>query len=177
MGCKYVVHVHAKLLDGWGSLKGKASLKTRSWCDLWRQMLRKLVRFHTLMCSHLPLKGMMVTICGKCEVDNILVLLTRFMPPSLSTQVALVNGHWEVIFVNIILLFYSLVLALHQIISLNIATPILGLMWWLKSMFIDLTYLQLDDGAFNDEDCNEDWVDEVNVVNIEGFATMDEDCC
>ncbi len=47
----------------------------------------------------------------------------------------------------------------------------------LKSMFIDLTYLQLDDGAFNDEDCNEDWVDEVNIVDIEGFATMDEDCC
>jgi hypothetical protein len=44
-------------------------------------------------------------------------------------------------------------------------------------MFIDLTYLQLDYGAFNDEDYNQDWVDEVNIVDIGGFTTMDEDCC
>jgi hypothetical protein len=45
-----------------------------------------------MMWSLLPLKGMMVTICGGCEANNILVLFTRFMPPSLNTQVALVNG-------------------------------------------------------------------------------------
>jgi hypothetical protein len=34
----------------------------------------------------------MVIICGWCETNNILVLLTRFVPPLLNTQVALVNG-------------------------------------------------------------------------------------
>jgi len=46
----------------------------------------------------------------------------------------------------------------------------------LKPMFVDLAYLQLDDGAFDDENCNQDCVDEVNIVDIGGFATMDEDC-
>ncbi len=44
-------------------------------------------------------------------------------------------------------------------------------------MFVDLAYLQLDDGVFNDEDCDEDWVDEVSIVDIGGFATINEDCC
>jgi hypothetical protein len=47
----------------------------------------------------------------------------------------------------------------------------------LKCMFVDLTYLQLDDGAFNDEDCNQNLVDEVGTVDIGGFTTMDEDSC
>ncbi len=45
----------------------------------------------------------------------------------------------------------------------------------LKSMFVDLAYLQLDDGAFDNEDCNQDQVDEVDIVDIGVFATMDED--
>jgi len=44
-----------------------------------------------------------------------------------------------------------------------------------KCMFADPTYLQLDDGAFDDEDYNQDLVDEVNIVNIGGFMAMDED--
>jgi len=35
----------------------------------------------------------------------------------------------------------------------------------------------LDDGAFDDENYNQDWVDPVGVVNIGGLATMDEDGC
>jgi hypothetical protein len=45
----------------------------------------------------------------------------------------------------------------------------------LKCMFADPTYLQLDDGASNDEDCNQDVVDEVNIVNFRDFKAMDED--
>ncbi len=44
-------------------------------------------------------------------------------------------------------------------------------------MFVDLAYLQLDDGVFNDEDCNQDLIDEVNIVDIGGFMAMDEDSC
>ncbi len=44
-------------------------------------------------------------------------------------------------------------------------------------MFVDLAYLQLDDGAFDDENCNQDLVDEVDIVDNGGFTTMDEDSC
>jgi hypothetical protein len=47
----------------------------------------------------------------------------------------------------------------------------------LKCMFVDLTYLQLDDGAFDDKNCNQDLVNEVDIVNIGGFIAMDEDNC
>ncbi len=80
-----------------------------------------------MMWSHLLLKGTMVTICGGCDANNILVLLTKFVPPSLSTQVALVNGHCKVIFTSIRLLFYWLVPILHHKISLNVVAPILEL--------------------------------------------------
>jgi hypothetical protein len=40
-----------------------------------------------------------------------------------------------------------------------------------------MAYLQLDDGASNDEDCNQDFVDEVNIVDIGGLTAMDEDSC
>jgi hypothetical protein len=42
----------------------------------------------------------------QCEVNAILALLTRSMPFSPSTQVALANGHCEAIFASIKLLFY-----------------------------------------------------------------------
>jgi len=45
----------------------------------------------------------------------------------------------------------------------------------LKNMFADLTYLQLDDGVFNDEDYNQNLVDEVNIVDIGRLVAMDED--
>jgi hypothetical protein len=35
----------------------------------------------------------------------------------------------------------------------------------------------LDDGAFDDENCNQDRVDPVGIVNIGGLVTMDEDGC
>jgi hypothetical protein len=44
-------------------------------------------------------------------------------------------------------------------------------------MFVDPTYLQLDDGASNDEDCNQNLLDEVNIVDIGGLMAMDEDSC
>ncbi len=44
-------------------------------------------------------------------------------------------------------------------------------------MFANLTYLQLDDGASNDEDCNQDPVDEVGIIDIGGLTVMDEDNC
>jgi hypothetical protein len=47
----------------------------------------------------------------------------------------------------------------------------------LKCMFVNLTYLQLDDGVSNDEDCNQDPIDEVGIVGIGRFSTMDEDNC
>ncbi len=47
----------------------------------------------------------------------------------------------------------------------------------LKCMFVDSTYLQLDDATFNDEDCNQDPVNEVNIVDIGGLTAMDEDSC
>jgi hypothetical protein len=47
----------------------------------------------------------------------------------------------------------------------------------LKCMFVDPTYLQLDDCAFDDENCNQDPIDEVSIVDIGGLTTMDEDSC
>jgi hypothetical protein len=47
----------------------------------------------------------------------------------------------------------------------------------LKCMFVDSTYLQLDDGVFNDEDYNQYPVDEVNIIDIGGLTTMNEDSC
>ncbi len=44
-----------------------------------------------------------------------------------------------------------------------------------NACFADSTYLQLDDGASNNEDCNQYLIYEVNIVNIGGFTTMDED--
>jgi len=44
-------------------------------------------------------------------------------------------------------------------------------------MFVDLTYFQLDDGVFDDEDCNQGPVNEVDIVYIGGFMAMDEDSC
>ncbi len=41
-------------------------------------------------------------------------------------------------------------------------------------MFADPTYLQLDDGVFDDENCNQDWVDEVSIVDTGGLATTNE---
>ncbi len=35
----------------------------------------------------------------------------------------------------------------------------------------------MDDGAFDDEDYNQDPIDEVDIVNIVGLMTMDEDSC
>ncbi len=40
-------------------------------------------------------------------------------------------------------------------------------------MFVDSTYLQLDDATSNDEDP----INEVNIVDIRGLITMDEDSC
>jgi tryptophanase len=42
-------------------------------------------------------------------------------------------------------------------------------------MFANLAYLQLDDGVSNDEDCNQDSIDKVGIVNIGGLIAMDED--
>jgi hypothetical protein len=48
----------------------------------------------------------------------------------------------------------------------------------LKCMFVDPTNLQLDDGASDDEDCNQDPVDEVvGIVDIRGHTAVDEDYC
>jgi len=33
----------------------------------------------------------------------------------------------------------------------------------------------LDDGVFDDENCNQDRVDEINIVDIGGLATTNED--
>jgi len=35
----------------------------------------------------------------------------------------------------------------------------------------------LDDGAYDDEDCNQNSIDEVGIVDIKGFMTMDEGSC
>jgi hypothetical protein len=42
-------------------------------------------------------------------------------------------------------------------------------------MFVDPSYLQLDDGAFDNEDYNQDPIDNIGIFNIGGFMTMDED--
>jgi hypothetical protein len=47
----------------------------------------------------------------------------------------------------------------------------------LKCMFVDLRYLQLDDGASNDEDYNQYLINEVDITDIGGLTTMDEDSC
>jgi hypothetical protein len=44
-------------------------------------------------------------------------------------------------------------------------------------MFADLAYLQLDDGASDDENYKQDLVDEVNIIDIGGLTTMDENNC
>jgi len=90
-------------------------------------VLTKLVGFHTLMWSHLPLKGMMVMMFGGCETNIILVLLTISIPLSSSMQIAFVNGHCETTFASIKLLFYWCVPTLQQRISLSIATHIMEL--------------------------------------------------
>jgi hypothetical protein len=41
----------------------------------------------------------------------------------------------------------------------------------LKCMFADLTYLQLDDGVFDNEDYNQDLVDEANIIDIGGLQS------
>jgi hypothetical protein len=35
----------------------------------------------------------------------------------------------------------------------------------------------LDDGVYDNEDCNQDPVDEVDIVDIDGLTAMDEDSC
>jgi hypothetical protein len=35
----------------------------------------------------------------------------------------------------------------------------------------------LDDDAFDNEDCNQNSIDEVNIVNITKLTPMDEDSC
>jgi hypothetical protein len=40
-----------------------------------------------------------------------------------------------------------------------------------------MAYLQLDDGVSEDENCNQDLVDEVSIVDIGGLMAMDEDSC
>jgi hypothetical protein len=35
-------------------------------------------------------------------------------------------------------------------------------------MFVDSTYLQLNDDTFDDEDCNQNHTDEVGIVDIGG---------
>jgi len=104
--------------------------------------LTKLVRFHTPMWSHLPLKGMMVTMFGKCEANTIMMLFTRSVPLSLNMQVALVNGHCEATFANIKLLFYWLIPTLQQIISLSIVARIMELtvVVWNACLLIWHTY-------------------------------------
>ncbi len=47
----------------------------------------------------------------------------------------------------------------------------------LECMFANLAYLQLDDGAFDDEDCNQDPIDEIDIIDIGGLMAMDEDSC
>jgi hypothetical protein len=47
----------------------------------------------------------------------------------------------------------------------------------LKCMFVDPTYLQLDDGASDDENCNQDLINEVGIIDIGGLTIMDEDSC
>ncbi len=47
----------------------------------------------------------------------------------------------------------------------------------LKCMFANLTYLQLDDGVYDYEDCNQDLVVELGIVDIGRFTNMDEDNC
>jgi hypothetical protein len=47
----------------------------------------------------------------------------------------------------------------------------------LKCMFVNSTYLQLDDGVSDDEDYNQDLIDEVGIIGIGRFTTMDEDNC
>jgi len=47
----------------------------------------------------------------------------------------------------------------------------------LKCMFVNLAYEQLDDGALDNEDCNQDLTNEVEIVDIGGLMAMDEDSC
>jgi hypothetical protein len=70
---------------------------------------------------------MMVMMFGKCKTNTILMLLTRFVPFSLSTQVAILNGHYEATFGSIKLLFNWLVPTLQWKISLSIVAHIMEL--------------------------------------------------
>ncbi len=99
---------------------------------LWWQVLAKLIRVHTPIWSHLPFKGMMVAMFGGCEANTILVLLTRSMPLSPSTQFALANGHCEATFASIKLLFYWVVLTLQWWISLSIVHVLWNSPWWFE---------------------------------------------
>jgi len=97
-----------------------------------------------MMWSHLPLKGMMVTICGGCEANNILVLLTRFMSPSLNTQVALVMGEWALqgnVYKHRVIIL-STCINLTSKKSLNVVAFILGLtvVVWNPCLPIQHTY-------------------------------------
>lgn len=42
-------------------------------------------------------------------------------------------------------------------------------------MLANPTYLQLDDSVFDDENCNQYQVDEVDIIDIGGLATTNED--
>jgi hypothetical protein len=42
-------------------------------------------------------------------------------------------------------------------------------------MFVDPSHLQLDDGTFDNEDCNQDPIDNIGIINIGGLTTIDED--
>ncbi len=102
---------------------------------LW-QVLATLIRFHTPMWSHLPLRGMMTTMFGGCKANIIL------MPFSHSMQVGLTNGHCEATFASIKLLFYWLVLTLQRRISLSIVACIieLAVVVWNPCLLIWHTY-------------------------------------
>ncbi len=45
----------------------------------------------------------------------------------------------------------------------------------LKCMFVDLTYLQLDDDVSDNENYNQNSINEVGIIDIRGLMAMDED--
>jgi len=93
----------------------------------------------------------MVIMFRKCEANTILVLLTKFVPLSLNMQVALANGQYKVTFTSFKLLFYWCVMEnIIEYCSMYYGTH----HGRLKCMFADPTYLQLDDGASDDVNCN-----------------------
>jgi hypothetical protein len=108
-------------------MKKQGLIKSKVMVWLVATNIYKVNKFHTPMWSHLPLRGMMVMMFGKCETNTILVLLIRFVPLSMNTQVALMNGHYEVTFGSIKLLFNWLVPTLQWKISLSIVVHIMEL--------------------------------------------------